>query len=127
MFARLPRNCHFSTDIHLFYADIGQVEGAIVMGLGYWLTEEIKYDEENGANGYYSTWKYKPPWPRTFPSTSGSSCCITPPILWELCVANVRKFPMSFGTSVTGLNTIVFLSGANVLTLAIKKCVLKYR
>ncbi|GAU99071.1 hypothetical protein RvY_10117 [Ramazzottius varieornatus] len=49
------------------FVDIGQVEGAIVMGLGYWLTEEIKYDEENGANGYYSTWKYKPPMAKDIP------------------------------------------------------------
>ena len=47
--------------------DIGQVEGAIVMGLGYWLTEEIKYDGKNGANGYHSTWKYKPPMAKDIP------------------------------------------------------------
>jgi xanthine dehydrogenase molybdopterin-binding subunit B len=36
--------------------DIGQVEGAFVMGLGYWLMEETKYDPTSGDNVTSSTW-----------------------------------------------------------------------
>ena len=43
----------FSTNPAL---DVGQVEGAFVMGLGYWLTEECKYDPETGALVTDSTW-----------------------------------------------------------------------
>ena len=41
--------------------DIGQVEGATVMGVGYFLSEELVYDETTGALQSDSTWTYKPP------------------------------------------------------------------
>ena len=36
--------------------DIGQVEGAFVMGLGYWLTEDVKYDPKSGELLTHNTW-----------------------------------------------------------------------
>ena len=36
--------------------DIGQVEGAYVMGLGYWLTERFVYDEDSGEVLTHNTW-----------------------------------------------------------------------
>ena len=36
--------------------DIGQVHGAFVMGLGYWLTEEAKFDAESGRLLTHNTW-----------------------------------------------------------------------
>jgi len=47
--------------------DIGQVEGAFTMGLGYWLTEEHKYDPQTGALLTDSTWEYKPPTTKDIP------------------------------------------------------------
>ena len=36
--------------------DIGQIEGAFVMGSGYYLTEKIRYDPQSGENLSASTW-----------------------------------------------------------------------
>ena len=36
--------------------DIGQVEGAFVMGLGLYLYEEIKYDPDTGRNVTNNAW-----------------------------------------------------------------------
>ena len=36
--------------------DIGQVEGGFVMGMGQWLTENVKYDPECGRPVTDGTW-----------------------------------------------------------------------
>ena len=36
--------------------DIGQAEGAFVMGLGYYMTEKLKYDADTGALLTHNTW-----------------------------------------------------------------------
>lgn len=35
---------------------VSQVEGAFVMGLGYWLTEKMLYDQESGETKTFNTW-----------------------------------------------------------------------
>jgi xanthine dehydrogenase/oxidase len=47
--------------------DVGQVEGAFMMGLGYWLTEKIKYDPVTGQLLTFNTWEYKPPASKDIP------------------------------------------------------------
>ena len=43
--------CSMNPDI-----DIGQIEGAFVMGLGYWLTEKIIHDPDSGQLLTHNTW-----------------------------------------------------------------------
>ena len=41
--------------------DIGQVEGAFMMGVGFWLSEKMNYDATTGELLSAGTWEYKPP------------------------------------------------------------------
>ena len=47
--------------------DIGQIEGAYMMGVGYFLTERISYDAA-GVLQTAGTWEYKPPMVQEVPS-----------------------------------------------------------
>ena len=46
--------------------DIGQIEGAFVQGLGYYLTEHVLYDDQ-GRLTTNGTWEYKPMGVRDIP------------------------------------------------------------
>ncbi|OWR53382.1 aldehyde oxidase 2 [Danaus plexippus plexippus] len=47
--------------------DVGQIEGAFVMGLGYWTTENIVYEPESGEILSDRTWQYWVPGARDIP------------------------------------------------------------
>lgn len=59
MRAQLPVNTVMKPHEFSSYSpaiDIGQIEGAVAMGLGYYLTEEIKFDSKTGAIYNKNTW-----------------------------------------------------------------------
>uniref|UniRef100_A0A0B7AUW5 FAD-binding PCMH-type domain-containing protein n=1 Tax=Arion vulgaris TaxID=1028688 RepID=A0A0B7AUW5_9EUPU len=47
--------------------DIGQIEGAFVMGLGAYLSENLTYDKTTGDILNDGTWEYKPPTSKDIP------------------------------------------------------------
>nr|XP_031846555.1 xanthine dehydrogenase 1-like isoform X1 [Nomia melanderi]XP_031846556.1 xanthine dehydrogenase 1-like isoform X1 [Nomia melanderi]XP_031846557.1 xanthine dehydrogenase 1-like isoform X1 [Nomia melanderi]XP_031846559.1 xanthine dehydrogenase 1-like isoform X1 [Nomia melanderi]XP_031846560.1 xanthine dehydrogenase 1-like isoform X1 [Nomia melanderi] len=47
--------------------DLGQIEGAFVMGLGYWTMEDLIYDPKTGQLTNYRTWNYKTPGAKDIP------------------------------------------------------------
>ncbi|XP_059622489.1 xanthine dehydrogenase-like [Phlebotomus argentipes] len=47
--------------------DVGQVEGAYVQGLGYWLHEKLVYDRSTGELLTDRAWTYKPPGVKDIP------------------------------------------------------------
>ena len=38
--------------------DVGQIEGAFIMGMGLWTSEELIYDPETGSLANYRTWVF---------------------------------------------------------------------
>ncbi|XP_028176684.1 xanthine dehydrogenase 1-like [Ostrinia furnacalis] len=48
--------------------DVGQIEGSFAMGLGYWTSEHLVYDDSSGDLLTDRTWTYKPPGIKDIPA-----------------------------------------------------------
>ncbi|PZC72657.1 hypothetical protein B5X24_HaOG210768 [Helicoverpa armigera] len=81
--------------------DVGQVEGAFVMGLGYWTSENLVYDSNTGELLTDRTWNYYVPLARDIPqdfrvylrknpnfnkTILGSKACGEPPICMSVVI-----------------------------------------
>ena len=86
--------------------DIGQAEGAFVMGMGFWLFEKAKYDPNSGASLTNGTWEYHLPTAKDIPAdfritfqqnnpnpvgVFGSKCIGEPPLCLTPSVAFAVK------------------------------------
>lgn len=47
--------------------DVGQIEGAFMMGVGYWLTEKLEFDRQSGELLTNRSWYYKTPGAKDIP------------------------------------------------------------
>jgi len=88
--------------------DIGQVEGAFVMGLGYLFREEIILSPEDGNLVSDSTWEYKPP------------CSLDIPVDFRVNISTGEFLDRPFGMKGSGEPPVLFsYSAASALKLAI--------
>uniref|UniRef100_A0A0K8S633 Xanthine dehydrogenase n=2 Tax=Lygus hesperus TaxID=30085 RepID=A0A0K8S633_LYGHE len=99
--------------------DIGQVEGAFVMGMGYFTSEETVHNLETGALMTNRTWNYKPPGARDIPEdfrvtlrkksnnpmgTLGSKATGEPPFCLSCTVPLAIRNAIESSRSDSGLN-----------------------
>ncbi|XP_060570673.1 uncharacterized protein LOC132728960 [Ruditapes philippinarum] len=117
--------------------DVGQVEGAFVMGLGYWLTEECKYDPTSGALVTDSTWEYKPPSSKDIPvdfrinfvkknpnprGVLGAKACGEPPLCMSCSALFALKRAIESARRDTGVDTFFPLNGPATVEACQQAC-----
>ncbi|KAL2612676.1 hypothetical protein R1flu_024368 [Riccia fluitans] len=88
--------------------DIGQVQGAYVQGLGYFLHEEFLFDHDSGKLLTNSTWEYKPPSSKDIPLDFRASLLqnsdnpmgiFTIQVFWRATIWSSSKFGFGGKTS----------------------------
>nr|XP_049700586.1 probable aldehyde oxidase gad-3 [Helicoverpa armigera] len=97
--------------------DIGQVEGAFMMGVGYWTHEELIYDKKTGELLTDRSWYYKVPLTKDIPidfrvqlrrnsynplGTLGARAVAEPPTCLAICVAFALREAIASSRENTG-------------------------
>eukprot|EP00656_Telonema_subtile_P056448 TRINITY_DN9019_c0_g1_i2.p1 TRINITY_DN9019_c0_g1~~TRINITY_DN9019_c0_g1_i2.p1 ORF type:complete len:1365 (-),score=314.97 TRINITY_DN9019_c0_g1_i2:152-4246(-) len=107
--ADLVQDCGHSLNPQI---DIGQCEGGYVIGLGFYLQEEVMIDKATGHNNSHDTWEYKPCLNRDIPiefnvellpdapfgadiSVRGSKAIGEPPVLLALSAFTAIRYAIS--------------------------------
>ncbi|XP_037034826.1 xanthine dehydrogenase-like [Bradysia coprophila] len=107
--------------------DVGQVEGSFVMGLGYWLSENIIYGTEKGELLTNRSWSYKPPGAKDIPvdfrvkflRNSSNTCGVLrskstgePPLCMAIVAIFALRYAIESGRRDAGLQDEWFHLGA---------------
>ncbi|KAJ2948179.1 hypothetical protein O0L34_g9987 [Tuta absoluta] len=113
--------------------DIGQVEGAFIMGLGYWTMEQLVYDKGTGELLTDRTWNYHVPQARDIPQDFrvylrkksqglpvflGSKTTGEPPMCMSVVVAFALREAFTAARLETGIPTTNWLTIDGPFTVA---------
>ncbi|XP_052261039.1 uncharacterized protein LOC127865162 isoform X4 [Dreissena polymorpha] len=119
------------------FLDVGQVEGAFVMGIGYWLLEESIYDQTSGAYLTNGTWDYKPPTAKDIPADFRvtllkdapnpvgilrSKACGEPPLCMSCSVLFALKHAVEEARKETGQDEYFPLNGPATVEVIQQAC-----
>ncbi|XP_053383995.1 uncharacterized protein LOC123535767 isoform X2 [Mercenaria mercenaria] len=119
------------------FLDVGQVEGAFVMGIGYWLLEETIYDKPTGKNLTNGTWDYKPPSSKDIPidfriqllkdapnpiGILRSKACGEPPLCMSCSVLFALKHAVEAARQEVGKDTYFPLDGPATVEIIQQAC-----
>lgn len=117
--------------------DIGQAEGAFIMGMGFWMFEKPKYDPDTGATITNGTWEYKPPLAQDIPidfritlldnnpnpkGVLGSKAVGEPPLCLSPCLFLAIKNAIEAARSETGNVDFFHLNAPSTYDVIQQKC-----
>ena len=121
--------------------DIGQAEGAFIMGLGFWLLEKFRYDPNTGKCLTNGTWEYKPPTSKDIPidfritflknnpnplGVLGSKCIGEPPLCLTPSVAFAVKRAIESARNEIGKDTFFVLNSPATVESIQQLCLVDY-
>ncbi|CAB0016975.1 unnamed protein product [Nesidiocoris tenuis] len=108
--------------------DIGQIEGAFMMGMGYYTSEDIIHNHETGALMSNRSWNYKPPGAKDIPEdfritlrkkssnpygTLGSKATGEPALCLSCSIPLALRYAIDSARRDAGLNEIWFEMSAS--------------
>ena len=121
--------------------DIGQAEGAFMMGIGFWLFEKAKYDPDTGKLLTNGTWEYKLPLARDIPidfritllknspnpiGVLGSKCVGEPPLCLSPSVAFAVKHAIEAARVEIGQDQFFQFDSPSTVEMIQQMCLVDY-